>query len=117
MSDMRSALGFRVQTPCGPRKSGMPESVEIPAPVSTTTRSAASISARALSSEGLTCRDAASNAVTIERVVVELESEPGLVRHRQLAVHGLRNFLPEPRRPRHVLDRETVGHSGDEMHR
>ena len=34
-----SAPGFLVHTPCGPRKSGMPESVEMPAPVSTTTRS------------------------------------------------------------------------------
>ena len=35
-----SAAGFFVQTPFGPRKSGMPESVEMPAPVSTTTRCA-----------------------------------------------------------------------------
>src|ERR1051325_3974424 len=40
MFDIFSASGFFVQTPCGPRKSGMPESVEMPAPVSTTTRSA-----------------------------------------------------------------------------
>src|SRR5689334_1052570 len=40
MLDCFSASGFLVHTPCGPRKSGMPESVEIPAPVSTTTRSA-----------------------------------------------------------------------------
>src|SRR5215207_4596120 len=46
MSDMRSALGFSVHTPCGPRKSGMPESVEIPAPVRTTTRCAPSIQLR-----------------------------------------------------------------------
>src|SRR4051794_24530152 len=32
-----SAAGFLVHTPSGPRKSGMPDSVEIPAPVSTTT--------------------------------------------------------------------------------
>src|SRR5215470_15811471 len=37
-----SASGFRVQTPLGPRKSGMPESVEMPAPVSTTIRRASS---------------------------------------------------------------------------
>src|SRR5687767_10583768 len=43
MFDIFSALGFFVHTPCGPRKSGMPESVEMPAPVSTTTRCAASI--------------------------------------------------------------------------
>src|SRR5690554_1446770 len=38
MSESLSAFGFLVQTPCGPRKSGMPESVEIPAPVRTTMR-------------------------------------------------------------------------------
>src|SRR6266850_2603005 len=38
-----SASGFFVHTPCGPRKSGMPESVEMPAPVRTTMRPAASI--------------------------------------------------------------------------
>src|SRR3954465_2876905 len=42
MLDIFSASGFFVHTPCGPRKSGMPESVEIPAPVSTTTRCASS---------------------------------------------------------------------------
>src|ERR1043165_9333377 len=40
MFDIFSAAGFLVHTPCGPRKSGMPESVEMPAPVSTTTRRA-----------------------------------------------------------------------------
>ena len=35
-----SAPGFLVQTPLGPRKSGMPLSVEMPAPVSTATASA-----------------------------------------------------------------------------
>ena len=40
MFDIFSATGFFVHTPCGPRKSGMPESVEMPAPVSATTRSA-----------------------------------------------------------------------------
>src|SRR5262249_29983440 len=41
-----SASGLRVQRPCGPRKSGMPESVEMPAPVSATIRRAASIQPR-----------------------------------------------------------------------
>src|SRR5688572_21015973 len=41
MLDIFSASGFFVHRPCGPRKSGMPESVEMPAPVRTTTRSAA----------------------------------------------------------------------------
>src|SRR4051812_42829479 len=49
MSDIFSASGFFVHRPCGPRKSGMPESVEIPAPVSTTTL-------RAWSSHSLTAR-------------------------------------------------------------
>src|SRR5437016_61784 len=43
MFDIFSASGFFVHTPCGPRKSGMPESVEMPAPVRTTTRCASSI--------------------------------------------------------------------------
>src|SRR5688500_2122502 len=46
MFDIFSASGFFVHTPCGPRKSGIPESVEIPAPVSTTTRRAPSIQVR-----------------------------------------------------------------------
>ena len=50
--------GFFVHTPCGPRKSGMPESVEIPAPVSTVMRSASSIHARTVS------RSSTSEAVT-----------------------------------------------------
>src|SRR5436189_6243874 len=37
MLESFSASGFLVHTPCGPRKSGMPESVEMPAPVSATT--------------------------------------------------------------------------------
>src|SRR5829696_1622507 len=41
MLDIFSACGFFVHTPFGPRKSGMPESVEMPAPVSTVTREAA----------------------------------------------------------------------------
>src|SRR6266404_2283262 len=41
MLESFSASGFWVHTPCGPRKSGMPESVEMPAPVRTTMRRAA----------------------------------------------------------------------------
>src|SRR5688572_6062901 len=40
MLDIFSATGLRVHSPCGPRKSGMHESVEMPAPVSATTRRA-----------------------------------------------------------------------------
>src|SRR6185436_19449299 len=46
MSESFSAFGLRVHRPCGPRKSGMPESVEMPAPVRTTTRCASSIHER-----------------------------------------------------------------------
>src|SRR5918993_1346359 len=49
MLDSLSAFGFFVHTPLGPRKSGMPESVEIPAPVSTTMRSASATQVRAAS--------------------------------------------------------------------
>src|SRR5688572_6805155 len=47
MLDIFSASGFFVHRPCGPRKSGIPESVEMPAPVNTTTLSAAWTNARA----------------------------------------------------------------------
>src|SRR6185436_921843 len=53
MLDIFSASGFFVHSPCGPRKSGMPESVEIPAPLKTTMRSAASIQ---LLTSSITCR-------------------------------------------------------------
>src|SRR6266404_6262324 len=48
MFESFSAFGFFVQTPCGPRKSGMPDSVEMPAPVSATTRADASSHSRTL---------------------------------------------------------------------
>src|SRR5437763_9980852 len=47
MFESRSALGFVVHTPLGPRKSGMPDSVEMPAPVSATMRVEAETSRRA----------------------------------------------------------------------
>src|SRR3954453_15094930 len=46
MFDNRSAFGLVVQTPCGPRKSGIPESVEMPAPVRATMRLAVAIHRR-----------------------------------------------------------------------
>lgn len=49
MFDAFSAAGLRVQIPFGPRKSGIPESVEMPAPVSTTIRSAVAIRSAAAS--------------------------------------------------------------------
>ena len=48
MFESFSAFGFFVQTPCGPRKSGMPDSVEMPAPVSATMRELASTQLRAI---------------------------------------------------------------------
>jgi hypothetical protein len=49
MFDIRSAFGFLVQTPFGPLKSGMPDSVEIPAPVKATIRADAETRRRARS--------------------------------------------------------------------
>src|SRR5437870_4581891 len=43
MFESFSAFGFFVHTPCGPRKSGIPDSVEMPAPVTATTRRAPTI--------------------------------------------------------------------------
>ena len=45
-----SAAGFFVQTPFGPRKSGIPDSVEIPAPVRITIASALRIHSAIVSS-------------------------------------------------------------------
>jgi hypothetical protein len=53
MFESFSASGFFVHTPCGPRKSGMPDSVEMPAPVSTTMRDASSIQPFTSSSAGM----------------------------------------------------------------
>ena len=47
MLDAFSAAGFFVHIPCGPRKSGIAESVEIPAPVNTTIRSESATASRA----------------------------------------------------------------------
>src|SRR4051812_22835753 len=137
MSDMCSAFGLSVQTPCGPRKSGMPESVEIPAPVSATTRVALPIISRARSSGVIKAFNAKAakekqrtprlpiqkplaslaslavkllNAVLLERLGIELEPMPRLVRNGQLAVHLMRRFLEELRRPRHVFHRKPVRH-------
>src|SRR5437016_3950647 len=61
MWERRSARGSLVQTPLGPRKSGMPESVEIPAPVSTMTDRAA------LSHPAMAARSGSTPAVLIDR--------------------------------------------------
>src|SRR5215467_13634746 len=47
MSESFSAFGFWVHKPLGPRKSGIPDSVEMPAPVSATIRRDCSIQSRA----------------------------------------------------------------------
>ena len=49
MWELRWAAGFLVHTPCGPLKSGMPESVEMPAPVRAMTRLPSATTARATS--------------------------------------------------------------------
>src|SRR5258705_5461230 len=49
MFDICAASGLRVQRPCGPRKSGMPESVEMPAPLRTTIFEADSTQPRTVS--------------------------------------------------------------------
>src|SRR5205809_124304 len=53
MFDSLSAFGSLVQTPCGPRKSGIPDSVEIPAPVNATIRPDSSTHLRTISTSWL----------------------------------------------------------------
>ena len=55
-----SAAGSFVQTPLGPRKSGIPLSVLIPAPVSTTMRRAARNRARTSSRSSSTSGEASA---------------------------------------------------------
>ena len=74
MWDARSAPGFFVQRPSGPRKSGMPESVEMPAPVSSTMRRAASTSDRA----SATARERSSWSCIAERACVQVRDSPSL---------------------------------------
>ena len=82
--------GRGVHRPCGPRKSGMPDSVEMPAPVRTTTRDAASTRRRAV----LRSRHAAENST---------EGTPRIGRGRR-AARGLMasraTAAPSPRPPR-----------------
>src|SRR6266850_1257769 len=75
MFDIFSATGFLVHTPCGPRKSGMPESVEMPAPVSTTMR-------RAPVTHSLTCSTNLRH--------LDLAAAAGDRRQRALRHHDLR---------------------------
>src|SRR3954465_1742322 len=68
MLDNRSAFGFVVQTPCGPRKSGMPDSVEMPAPVRATTRLAVAIHRRTSSRGSVMFRSPEIYCASILRV-------------------------------------------------
>src|SRR6185437_1642344 len=54
MSESFSRLGSFVHTPCGPRKSGMPDSVEMPAPVSARMRREHATISRAVRSSSVT---------------------------------------------------------------
>src|SRR5882724_3562548 len=78
MFDIFSATGFWVHTPCGPRKSGMPESVEMPAPVSTTMRRASPI-------QVLTC---ASKTRAFESCRRAAPAAAGLAAHLLQLLHG-----------------------------
>src|SRR5919197_40749 len=89
MLDCFSASGFLVHTPCGPRKSGMPESVEMPAPVRTTTRSAAAIQRWTSASKVLRHLDLAATAGAAERRQRPLRHDD---LRRSLASHLLQLF-------------------------
>src|SRR5439155_18079562 len=72
MFESFSASGFFVHTPCGPRKSGIPDSVEIPAPVNATTRVAAVIHEATSATSSITvCYGATENgtaAITLSHI-------------------------------------------------
>src|SRR5438067_12390906 len=102
MLDCFSASGFFVHTPCGPRKSGMPESVEMPAPVSATTRSASAIQRCTSTSKVLRHLDLAATARAAERRQRALRHDDlrrGLAAHLLQLLHGaldrLARKLPE----------------------
>src|ERR1700729_595842 len=74
MSEPFSAAGSFVHTPFGPRKSGMPDSVEMPAPVSTTTccasRSQPAISVScSIARQGNACQNAGETTIRGKRGV------------------------------------------------
>jgi len=54
-------------------------------------------------------------AVALERGLVKFEAETGCRRHDELAVLRPRNLFEEAHQPRHVLDRQPVGHRPDQM--
>src|SRR4051812_16134013 len=95
MLDIFSASGFFVHTPCGPRKSGMPESVEMPAPLSTTMR-------RASDTHFLTC---SSNL--LGHLDLAAAAGPAHRGQRALRHHDLRRLLAAQllQLPHRALDR------------
>src|SRR3954465_10146908 len=101
MSDIFSAAGLRVHSPLGPRKSGIPESVEMPAPVRATTRRAPSTHARTRSvpcigSGNLDLAAAAGAAQRGQRTLRHYDLRGGLAAHLlQLLHRALDRFLRE----------------------
>ncbi len=91
MFEAFSAAGFFVHNPFGPRKSGIPESVEIPAPVSTTIRSAP-----ASGHERPRCRPASRPAV-VRIGTRRAESGAGPHRHRPIMHHRVESSSPNSR--------------------
>src|SRR2546423_14636040 len=113
MLDGFSARGSFVPTPCGPRKSGMPESVEMPAPVSATTRLASAIQRWTSASKRLRHLDLAATARAAEwrqRALGHDDLRGGLATHLLQLLHRaldrvarelaelLRRFLERRRR-------------------
>src|ERR1035441_6453460 len=76
MSESFSAFGFRVHKPWGPLKSGIPDSVEMPAPVNATTRRDCSTHSPAISSPLSIELHSTKNA--IQRSLAQLDSLMGL---------------------------------------
>src|SRR6476659_2273629 len=92
MDESFSAAGFLVQTPCGPRKSGIQDSVEMPAPVSATTRRARLNSATASTYSSLAGIENLHGYSRGRRVERDLENQappdpPGNGRHERPDPH------------------------------
>src|SRR5438552_11885435 len=85
-----SACGSFVHTPCGPRKSGIPDSVEMPAPVRITMRLASSIHARteAIGGSGELIHD-----LDLARVAAP---RPGVRKNRTHAQRAIRSASTAP---------------------
>src|SRR5947209_2634664 len=78
MFDIRSAFGLRVHTPCGPRKSGMPESVDMPAPVSTVTAAASRSRSRTRSTPELSAPGPVMVGSRADERVEDPRQRPGM---------------------------------------